>query len=296
MELRQIQYFYTVAKLEHVTRAAAQLLVAQSAVSRQIHLLEDELGAPLFHRDGKHIRLSLFGHRFLTHAERILRDVDWAFQEAREFQNPNTGRITLGFPHSIGVHYVPNLLAAFQKVAPSIHFDLIQSKVQNLLHGLQSGEIELAIITPWEQVEETTGLEGTHLLYEPLSIVLPANHPYAGAPSLSLEQLKDESFILFQPGYTLRELVWSACQQAGFAPKIALEVEETDTVRAFVRAGLGVSVLPVVQGDLIDGIRTIPISNFDLRRSVGMAWRAGSRLSGVTQRFADFARQDQRNR
>lgn len=291
MEIRQLQYFQSVARLEHITKAATQLFVAQSAVSRQIHLLEEELGAELFHREGRRIRLSRFGHRFLPYADRILRDVELANMEAQHFHDPNAGTVLLGFPHSIGIHYVPNLLASFQNEAPQVHFDLLQSRVSELLHRLRTGDLELAIISPWEGVQDTDDLDGTYLYRERLSIVIPTHHTLAAENSLLLHQLRDEPFILFKAGYTLRTLVWSACQNAGFEPRIALEVEETDTVRAFVKAGLGVSLLPDFPGDLSEGIRSVPIAGPVIERSIGIAWRRGGNLSGQARRFAEFARQ-----
>jgi LysR family transcriptional regulator, transcription activator of glutamate synthase operon len=171
-----------------------------------------------------------------------------------------------------------------------IHFDLMQGRVQELLHQLRTGELELAIIAPWESVQDTDDLEGMHLYHEGLAIVLPATHPLAEETSLSLQHLREEPFILFKSGYTLRNLVWSACKAAGFEPKVALEVEETDTVRAFVKAGLGVSVLPGTPGSAHDGTRMVAIAGDVIERSIGIAWRKGGSLSGRANRFVEFAR------
>jgi len=262
-------------------------MVAQSAISRQIQLLEQELGAPLFLREGKGIRLSPLGIRFLPYADRILRSVDEAAQEAQNFRNPHAGRIHLGFPHSVGVYYVPRLIAAFQEIFPEISFDLVQARVSNLLGQLRQGTLELAIVTPYPSVL-TEHFEGQFLTEESLQVVLPNTHPFASRKDVALSELKDESFVLFQEGYTLRNIVWDACIAAGFVPRIAFEAEETDTIRAFVQAGLGVSVLPPSETATALGISELPIRKPSVKRSIGMTWWQDSAMSAAARAFVEF--------
>lgn len=262
-------------------------MVAQSAISRQIQLLEQELGAPLFLREGKGIRLSPLGMRFLPHAQRILRCVEEASEEAQNFQNPHAGRVHLGFPHSVGVYYVPRLIAAFQEVYPEVSFNLVQTRVSNLLGQLRQGDLELAIVTPYPSVL-ADHYKGEYLTQESLQIVLPNFHPLANEKEAQLAALKDDAFVLFKEGYTLRKIVWDACIDAGFVPKIAFEAEETDTIRAFVQAGLGVSVLPPSETATALGIRELSISQPEVTRSIGITWWQDSALSAAAKAFVEF--------
>ncbi|QQE79368.1 LysR family transcriptional regulator [Alicyclobacillus sp. SO9] len=289
MELRQLIYFRTVAQMQHVTRASEHLMVAQSAISRQIQLLEQELGAPLFFREGKRIRLSPLGTRFLPHAERILRNIEQAKAETQSFRNPHAGTIHLGFPHSVGVYYVPRLIAAFQQEFPEVSFDLVQARVSALLSQLRDGDLELAIVTPWDTSVLAERYPGRFLTEEPLFIVLPEQHPLCQRKEIHLSELRDEPFVVFKEGYTLRKMVWDACIEAGFVPRIAFEAEETDTIRAFVQAGLGISVLPPSETAGALGIREVAISNPPLQRAIGMAWWQDSALSAAAKEFVSFA-------
>jgi LysR family transcriptional activator of glutamate synthase operon len=129
--------------------------------------------------------------------------------------------------------------------------------------------------------------------------VIPVDHPLCSKPSIALRDLRDEPFILFKPGYTLRLMVLDACMAAGFVPKIALEAEETDTIRAFVRAGFGVSVLPpAAMSGSLDGLCECRVTDGPVQRTVGLTWLASGSLSAAGQRFAQFAaargRQDPR--
>ncbi|WP_067933435.1 LysR substrate-binding domain-containing protein [Alicyclobacillus kakegawensis] len=326
MDFHQLRYFVTAARLGHVTQAAKRLHVAQSAVSRQIHLLEEELGAPLFVREGKGVRLSPFGRRFLPQAERVLRQVEVAREEARRFHDPHAGVIRLGFPHSVGVHVVPRLLAAYRQVEPAVTFDLVQDRVRRLVDALLEGALDLAIVAPWKPLSGVP-VEGRRLFEEELVAVLPADARMAqeGAATedgaamqdeegmqhgaamedrtatedagagdaargrgLHLAALAEEPFILFKPGYTLRELVQQACMEAGFVPRVAFEAEETDTIRAFVRAGLGVSVLPPLGAGADAGVVERPVVSPPIRRTVGIVWWEQGELSAAARAFADF--------
>ena len=288
VEFRQLTYFLEVAREQHMTQAAARLRVAQSAISRQIQLLEEELGAPLFVRQGKGIQLSPFGTVFQEHAERIMREVVRARLSATQFHDPTSGTIRLGFPHSLGVQYVPEVLGEFRRVAPAVQFELTQGRVSDLLHSVSVGDMDLAIIAATDEVWMAHGMSGLRLFEEPLAAILPASHSLAEETSISVDALQSDSFILFKPGYTLRDLLNRICLQAGFVPTIALEAEETDTIRGFVRAGIGVSILPQSHQPY-QGIREVVIVDVGATRTVSMVWWQTEALPAAARRFIDFA-------
>jgi LysR family transcriptional activator of glutamate synthase operon len=242
MELRQLIYFVNVAKKQHMTNAAHELHVAQSAVSRQIRLLEEELQVELFLHKGRNVQLTPAGKLFLERVERILADLDKAVLELHDYEDPELGVVRLGFPHSLGVNLVPQVVAKFRAIHPLVKFTFKQGTYSNLLEQVLEGEIDLAFISPYP--EENPNVIGHKLLSEPLYAVLPMNHALANQRSIRLGQLQHDPFILFGEGHSLRTMVWDACQQAGFTPQISFEGEETDTIRGLVAAGMGVSLLP----------------------------------------------------
>lgn len=217
MELRQLHYFMKVAKKQHVTKAAEELHVAQSAVSRQIHQLEEELGAKLFIQKGRNLQLSPAGRLFLSRVEGILAELDKAVDEVREFMDPEAGEIRLGFPHSLGINLVPRLVSCFRKNNhPKVKFRFKQGKYNNLIDSVLKGEVDLALISPFPEDHEH--VSGQVLLTEELYAILPPDHALADNESIRLEQLRDDSFVLFSEGYSLRKIVWDACLKAGFTP------------------------------------------------------------------------------
>lgn len=288
MELRQLYYFVKVAQKEHVTQAAEELHVAQSAVSRQIHQLEEELGVKLFVQKGRNLQLTPVGQLFLRRAEEILRELDRAVQEVHEFLDPEKGEIRLGFPHSLGFSLVPELVAAFRRHNPDVRFRFRQGMYPTLIRDLVKGEIDLAFISPVPSEQDQ--VTGKVLITEELYAILPLNHHLAGCESITLDQLKDDQFIVFGEGYSLRPLVMNACEAAGFTPNIAFEGEETDTIRGLVAAGMGVSVLPKIA---VQFAAQIPISVARIEdpvitRNIGLIHRSNEKLPLVAKVFYNF--------
>lgn len=288
MELRQLQYFVTVARMEHVTQAAASLRVAQSAVSRQIHQLEEELGVQLFAQKGRNLQLTPAGKLFLTRTEAILTGLDRAVLDLKEFLNPEAGEIRIGFPHSLGIHMLPSVIAEYRNKHPNVKFVLRQGTYHVLIRELIDGETDLAFISPLPEMHED--VEGELLLTEELKVILPSSHLLAEYTTIRLEQLKDDSFVMFSEQYSLRTIVLEACRKAGFEPRVGFEGEETDTIRGLVAAGLGVSLLPEMA--LIETSPMMPVSmrvvDPQVQRTIGLIRRRGEKLPLVAEAFRAY--------
>lgn len=288
MELRQLQYFVKVARKQHVTQAAEELHVAQSAVSRQIHLLEEELGVHLFVQKGRNVHLTSMGRMFLSRVEGILTDIERAVNEIHELLDPEAGEIRIGFPHSLVVNLLPSVVATFKKDHPNVKFVLRQGTYNSLIRDVSKGEIDLAFISPFPESHEY--VTGEILLTEELFAILPANHILAEYTSIRLEQLKDEAFVMFGEEYSLRSIVMDACRQAGFTPKIEFEGEETDTIRGLVAAGMGVSLLPEMALTEISKLQPAKVRLIEpqVTRTVGLIRRKGEELPLVAEVFRRF--------
>lgn len=289
MELRQLQYFIKVARMQHVTHAAEELHVAQSAVSRQIHQLEAKLGVQLFVQKGRNLQLTPVGRLFLERVEKIQVDLDRAIEEVREFMDPEAGEIRLAFPHSLGINLVPMIAAEFRKERPNVKFRFKQGVYTNLLDRLLEGEVDLALISPFPLENEY--VSGESLLTEELVAVLPPDHPLASCESIRLEQLKDEEFALFSEGYSLRNIVQKACEQVGFEPKVSFEGEETDTIRGLVAAGMGVSLLPEMSVNYVCSPLhpvIVRVSEPKVTRTIGLIQRKNEKLPLVAGVFRTF--------
>ncbi|MEK8126338.1 LysR family transcriptional regulator [Paenibacillus filicis] len=288
MEFRQLQYFVKVARKQHVTQAAEELHVAQSAVSRQIHQLEEELGVQLFVQKGRNLQLTSVGKLFLCRVEGILTDLERAVSEVHEFMDPEQGEIRIGFPHSLGIYLLPTVVARFRESHPKVKFKLRQGTFNSLIRDVMKGEIDLSFISPFP--EKHSHVSGELLLQEELYAILPPGHALAGQEGIRLEQLRDESFVMFSEEYSLRNIVLEACTEAGFNPHIGFEGEETDTIRGLVAAGMGVSLLPEMALTEISQLQPMKVKVTDPRvtRSVGLIQRSGDKLPLVAEGFRKF--------
>lgn len=288
LELRQIKYFIEVAKREHVTKAAENLHVAQSAVSRQIVNLEKELGVDLFIRKGRSVKLTAVGKVFLEHIELAMKAIDDATQVVDEYLDPKKGTIHIGFPSSLTTYILPTAISAFREKYPDVQFSLNQSSYHGLTEAVTKGEVNIALLGPVPtDLEE---MEGTVLFNEKMVALLPLTHRLAKKADISLYELKDDSFVLFPEGYILRESVVEHCERINFSPKVSFEGEDIDTIKGLVSAGLGISIIPEIT--LVDTLPRqtvmIPVTDPPFTRTVGMVISKTRHLLPTEKLFYDF--------
>lgn len=288
LELRQIQYFMEVAKREHVTEAANALHVAQSAVSRQIFNLEDELGVALFIREGRNVRLTPIGKIFLEYMQEAMSVIENAKREIEEYVDPEKGTIHIGFPSSLAAYTLPTVISAFRKRFPEVKYELKQGSYHQLIEGVIKGDIDMALLGPVPRDEKK--VKGTILFTEKIVALLPNKHPLADKKTLKLSQLRDDSFVLFPKGFILREITVEACQQQGFVPNVLFEGEDIDAIKGLVSAGLGVTVIPEIT--LIDSLPRqtvkIPIVDPQVTRTVGVIIPADREMLPTAKLFHAF--------
>jgi LysR family transcriptional activator of glutamate synthase operon len=288
LELRQIKYFIEVAKREHVTEAAHALHVAQSAVSRQIFNLEAELGVDLFIRKGRNVKLTPIGRVFLDHMEQAVNVIENARQVVSEYIDPERGTIHIGFPSSLATYILPTAISAFRTQYPNVNFELNQNSYSGLQDAVIKGEVNIALVAPVPAEREK--LKGSILFTEKMVALLPTSHPFAHMRSLKLNELRDDSFVLFPEGYVLRETIEKNCQQIGFKPKVSFEGKDIDAIKGLVSAGLGISLIPEIT--LIDNLPratvTVPVIEPEITRTVGMIIPTDRQLLPTEKLFYNF--------
>ncbi|PNU24578.1 LysR family transcriptional regulator [Bacillus stratosphericus] len=242
MELRQLRYFVEVADREHVSEAAENLHVAQSAISRQIANLEEELGVALFEREGRNIKLTKIGRQFLDHVRTALKAIDYAKEQIDEYLDPHKGTVNIGFPTSLASQVLPSVISAFKQEYPEVDFLLRQGSYKFLIESVKNRDIDLAFLGPVPTNDSQ--IEGNILFSESIYALLPVSHSFSGQRSIHLSDLRRDHFVLFPEGYVLRQIAVDACKQAGYEPTISSEGEDLDAIKGLVSAGMGVTLLP----------------------------------------------------
>jgi DNA-binding transcriptional LysR family regulator len=286
MDLLQLRYFQTVARLEHVTKAARQLSIAQPSLSQTIARLEEELGVPLFDRKGREIRLNQFGAVFLQRVERIFGELEDARHEIADLAGMEHGRIALAV---VIPQILPDLLRSFLADHPYVSFRLFhQHSSQTVQQQLEQGEIDLCITSP---PIEQAGIGWTSLMKEEIYLMVPPDHRLADHTSIHLREVEHEPFVSLKPSNTMRDLTDNCCRQAGFVPRVAFEGDEPSTLRGLVTAGLGVAFISeLVLRTVADPSVIVPLRIEEPRcdRIIGLAWRKEHYLSQAAQYFRDF--------
>lgn len=285
MEINQLKYFCVLANIRHFTKAAKEISISQSALSRAIGKLEQELSAPLFRRGGRDILLTPQGQRFLVHAEKALRELEKGRLEMEEGRDPGHGVISLSFMHSLGIHILPQLLSEFKQLYPDIQFNLNQDNSSVLAQSLLAGRSDVCLCSVMVNMEQLAWL---YLYTEELFAVLPADHPLASRKTLELRELEDEPFITLKPNYSLRILTEQFWAISGIRPSIIFEGDDVNTATSLVGAHLGVSLLPKTTGMDTAGLVFLPISFPVCKREIGLAWSTTRPLSPAAQLFQQF--------
>ena len=290
MELRQLRYFVEVAEREHVSEAAEHLHIAQSAISRQIARLEEELGVMLFEKAGRNIQLTPVGKIFLIHARTAIKAIEYAKYQIEEFLDPEHGTIKIGFPTSLSTYFLPTIISAFKNEQPNIAFHLKQGSYSFLMESVKNREIGLAFLGPVPTKDPE--IDGHILFTENVSALLPITHPLADKKSLRLSDLRQDPFVLFPKGYVLHTLAIDACKQAGFTPIVASEGEDMDSIKGLVSAGVGVSLLPdSTFYEVIPRMTVkIPIEYPEVKRTVGIITPKHRELAPSEKVFYQFVK------
>ncbi|BDH10797.1 LysR family transcriptional regulator [Streptomyces hygroscopicus] len=273
MQLQQLRYFTAVADTRHFTRAAEREHVAQPSLSQQIRSLERELGAELFHRARGHITLTDAGETLLPLARRILADAETARREVQEVARLRRGRLRLGAPPSLCASLVPDVLRAFHTTYPGVELIVTEDGSQDLVRALADGALDLAlIITPLPV--QAPALVTSDLLREELVVVSAPDRPapVGRRTRIRVEDLRSRPLAMFRRGYDLREFTTAACRAAGFEPTFTVEGGEMDAVLGFVRAGLGIAVVPSMVAER-SGLRVTRFSTPGMHRVVSVAHR-----------------------
>ncbi|OAS15080.1 LysR family transcriptional regulator [Paenibacillus oryzisoli] len=281
MELLQLQYFITVARLEHMTEAAESLHVTQSSLSKTIQRLEADLGVPLFDRIGRKLRLNEFGGKFLRRAEKALFELDQGKQEISDLASPEHGALELAVTAASAM---PNILRAFRRKRPHLQFHVQMLSTQEMLALLHRGEVDFCLSSP--------PVEGEDIVCEivckdPILIAVPIGHRLAGRSSVSLSELKNEWFVGVKKGYGTRDLVDNVCHSVGFEPKYVYEGNEPARLSALVEAEIGIAFLPNSARNSREQIAYLHIEDHALVREIALVWHKSRYISRAAQEFRE---------
>lgn len=248
MNVEWLEIFREVAARGSLTAAAQSLGYTQPTVSRQLSALEDELGARLFDRLPRGVRLTEEGRALLGHTGAVLDRLDDARAALDDLRTLEAGRLRIGAFDSADATLVPRALAAFRTAHPRVSLSLTEGASTAQLDRLCADELDVAVVGIYpDRILDTSQFELDHLLDDVLMVALPAGHRLAGRRTVRLADLADESWIEGFPGTV--GVLTEACRRAGFRPRIDFGVREWSAKQGFVAAGLGLTLVPLIAAD-----------------------------------------------
>jgi DNA-binding transcriptional LysR family regulator len=285
VDLLQLRYFQAVARHEHVSRAAAELRIAQPALSRSIARLEAELGVPLLRRQGRRVALNRFGASFLTRVDSALRELDQGRQELADAAGLARGSVAVA---AETLRTVTSLTAGFLAGHPDVSLRLYQSPAPQMSAQLQAGTVDLCLAS---QPLTGSALRSAELMSEEVLLGVPPAHPLAARGRVAVGELAGEPFVTTRPGYWQRALTDQLFARAHIRPVIACEGDEPYAIRELISAGVGIGLLPALARRVTaePQVGWLHLDAPGCRRTLSAVWRDDAYLSAASRAFRDFA-------
>ena len=275
MEFRHLRCFLVLAHELHFGRAAERLAISQPPLSVAIRQLEEAVGARLFDRSSKHVRLTAAGEAFRVEAEALVDRAEAARQHACEVATGAVGHVRIGLIGSMLYRGLPDWLLHFQEQHPRIAVELRELNSQEQIDALLFDRLDVGFV---QTALMPDGLSALPVGSEPFVGCLPRGHPQAARRRIRLAQLRDEPFVLFarEVSPASYDNIVAMCHQAGFHPRVRHEVRHWLSVIAVVSRGMGVSVVPApLQGSRIAGAVFRPLDAPAQASEVFCAWQPG---------------------
>ena len=291
MNFKQLEYFSAVAEAKSISGAARELHVAQPPISRQLALLEDELGVTLFLRTNKGVELTEAGRCLYQHSRQMFQSLRTMADSVRDVDAGVRGELKLGIIYS-NMQIATSLMQEYHKKYPQVELYVRMGSPGDLLDDLSRGELHVLFLR--SQSERSYGLRERVLGEDPLELVMRAEtDPAPGQAAVPIQSLRDVPMCLLRSddlwGYS-RDLI-DECRRAGFAPNVACHCYDTPMEMQMVQAGFGVGFLPrsIVEAHPGSPVYTKPVLEFAAKSYPILVWEDDPYQSGCVKRFLELA-------
>lgn len=291
MKLRQLRYIHEVAKRGlNITAAAEALFTSQPGISKQIRMLEEELGVEVFLRNGKHLtEVTPAGQRILEYTERMLRDVDSIQNIAKEFRQQDAGDLAIATTHTQARYALPPIIRKFRNRFPKVHLHLHQGSPPQIAKQAASGEADFAIATEaMEHFDELVMLPSYH--WNRCVLVQP-EHPLTQLKRpLKVTDLGPHPIITYTFGFTGRSKLDQAFAAHGIRPNVVLTAVDADVIKTYVRLGMGIGIVANMAYDSKTDADLVALDAGHLfdRSTTHIGFRRGMFLRGYMQDFINI--------
>lgn len=297
MKLQQLRYIWEVARHDlNVSATAQSLYTSQPGISKQIRLLEDELGVEIFTRSGKHLtRITPAGEAILRIAGEMLRKAESIRQVAQEFSDAKRGSLSIATTHTQARYALPPVIEGFMKAYPDVSLHMQQGTPMQIAEMAADGTVDFAIAT--EALDLFNDLVMMPCYKWNRCVVVPRNHPLAQVSRLTLADIAKHPVVTYVFGFTGRSKLDDAFREAGLTPKVVFTAADADVIKTYVRLGLGVGIIAHMAVDEADrDLVALDASHLFEPSTTRIGFRKGTFLRGFMydfiQRFAPHLTRD----
>ncbi len=289
MKLQQLRYIWEVAHHDlNVSATAQSLYTSQPGISKQIRLLEDELGVEIFARSGKHLtHVTPAGEAILETAGEVLRKVEGIKQVAQEYSNEKKGTLSIATTHTQARYALPNTIGDFMRRYPDVSLHMHQGTPMQIAEMAADGTVDFAIAT--EAMEHFSDLVMMPCYRWNRCVLVPRNHPLARATRLTLEQVAEHPIVTYVFGFTGRSRLDEAFVEQGLVPRVVFTAADADVIKTYVRLGLGIGIIAgMAHDDAIDSdLVALDASHLFASSVTRIACRKGTFLRGYMYEFIE---------
>lgn len=290
MDIRHLKYFIEVARQKSFSRAAETLHISQSAVSKIIKDVEQEIGLLLFTRNSKTIQLTDSGETFLLRAQEIVSRFENLVLEVESEAKLDKGQISIGLPPITGATPFAQLLGEFKKRYPQIEITLFEYGSKTTELAIQNSSLDIGIICNSKNIDTYHVFS---LSNDPLWIIAHPEHPISKLSEISLAALCHEQFVIYPEDFSLHHDIVNSCRASGFQPNIILATSQRELMTQIVAANLGIALLPskICAGLDPRYLTAIPLSDPKLYHQMSIIWKKGRYLSHAAHLWIKFAQE-----
>ncbi|HEY2934713.1 MAG TPA: LysR family transcriptional regulator [Acidobacteriota bacterium] len=283
MDLRQLEILKAVVDAGSFTKAGAKLHISQSAISRQILLLEKELNEPIFLRIGKKLRITPAGEALLQMSNRILQDLKDTVSLISESREALTGTLKLVGGMTVCLYVFPLLLKEFRRLHPNVEINVTAGVSEKFIDNIRAGIVDMGLLTlPVDESDLVT----QPVIKEELLLVAAAKHPLSRRRRITSQDLVRQSFVLFEAGSNTRRVLDEFFIREHIEPRIVMDTENVEIIKAMVRSGLGITIIPyqAVARELRSGqFFCARIQGEQLMRETGWVYLRSNRIPRIVQ-------------
>lgn len=291
MTLKQLTYFLEIAKMKNFTKAAANLYISQSALSKTVKAMESELGVQLIDRTVNHFKLTPEGEIFYQKGLIAIKNINSELEDLYGSLGTEKGHITVGIPPVIGTAYFTSIIYKFRNMYPDVELKIIEAGANTIKKWVSDGEVDIGVVILPVSNDDFNVIP---IVTAENVLLVNKNHPLAQYDEVSFKMLKDERFIALNSTFMLYDQIISLCRISGFEPNIVCESSQWDFITEMVVLDQGVSILPrpILKRYNSDKLKLISLKDPSFSWNIAIIFKKDKYISRIIKSFIELSKKE----